>query len=139
MAEHNAVYAFELSGHHFFREFYNSEAGIYPALLLIKLLKSSGKTLSELAKQHIVYYHSTEINSEITQTPEQIYEALREKYSDAAFETIDGLTISYPDWWCNVRPSANDPVMRLNLEAGTEAVMSEKRDEVLEIIRANER
>lgn len=136
MAETGAMYAFELSGHHFFKEMFNSEAGIYPALLLMQLLQGSGKKLSELAAEHQVYYHSSEINSEITQSPEEIYKALRAAFPDAEFETIDGLTIKYDSWWCNVRPSANDPVMRLNLEADAPDLMAEKRDSVLKIIRA---
>ena len=89
-----------------------------------------------MAAGHIVYFHSSEINSNVARTPEEIYAHLRTEFSDAKYETIDGLTIKYKDWWCNVRPSANDPVMRLNLEADTKKIMEEKRDEVLKIIRS---
>ncbi len=136
MAETNALYAFELTGHHFFKEMYNSEGGIYPALLLMQIMQRDHKKLSTYSAEHIVYFHSTEINSTITRTSEEIYEALRANFADATFETIDGLTIKYDDWWCNVRPSANDPVMRMNLEADNKKLMESKRDEVLAIIRA---
>lgn len=135
MRENGALYGLELSGHHFFRDMHNSEGGIFPALLLIEIMQKENKTLSELAAAHQVYYHSSEINSEVERTPEAIYEHLRSEFTDAEFETIDGLTIKYDDWWCNVRPSANDPVMRLNLEADTKTLMEEKRDFVLSIIR----
>lgn len=135
MAEIDAVYAFELSGHHFFREMHNSEGGIYPALLLLEIVQKSGKKLSELVAAEQIYFHSSEINSEINCRPEEIYEALKAKYADAIFETIDGLTVQYENWWFNLRPSANDPVMRLNLEADSRELMEEKRDEVLGLVR----
>ncbi len=136
MPEHDAVYALELSGHHFFKDMNNSEGGVFPALLIIEIMRKTGKKLSELAAEHQVYFHSGEINSEVSRTPEEIYAELREEFSDAEFEIIDGLTVKYEDWWFNTRPSANDPVMRLNLEADTKELMEEKRDAVLEIIRS---
>ena len=134
MREVDAVYAFELSGHHFFKSTFYSDGGAVSALLLINLIRRNRKPLSQLVAKHQVYYHSGEINSEVDRKPEQIYQQLRETFKDAGFETIDGLTIRYQNWWFNVRPSANDPVMRLNLEADTKELQEEKVAAVLKII-----
>ena len=105
-----------------------------PALLLINLIRRSQKPLSQLVAKHQVYYHSGEINSEVDRQPEEIYHHLRQVFKDAEFETIDGLTIRYPNWWCNLRPSANDPVMRLNLEADTKELQEEKVAAALKVV-----
>jgi phosphomannomutase len=134
MRKHEATLGIELSGHFFFKESYYSEGGPLPAFLILELLKEEKKTLSELATEATKYFQSSEINSKISKTPDEIYATLIEKFSEADIDRTDGLTLTLPDWWCNVRPSANDPVMRLNLEANTSALMQEKRDEVLEVI-----
>jgi phosphomannomutase len=136
MRTEDAVLGIELSGHFFFKDSYFSEGGPLPAFLILELIHQTKKPLSELVKEIIKYHHSGEINSHITRTPEAIYASLREAFSTAKFETLDGLTIRSDGWWCNVRPSANDPVMRLNVEADTKALMEEKRDALLTIIRS---
>lgn len=135
MRREDAILGIELSGHFFFKDTYFCEGGPLPAFIILELMHQEKKTLSELVAELKKYYHSGEINSEITKTPQEIYNNLRQQFVDAEFDTTDGLTITYSDWWCNVRPSANDPVMRLNLEANTETLMKEKRDLVLNIIR----
>ena len=104
--------------------------------MVMEVMKKEGKTLSELATEAKKYFPSSEINSEISRKPEEIYTELREVFSDAEFREKDGLSIHYTDWWCNIRPSANDPVMRMNLEGDTEEIMEEKRDRVLKTIRS---
>jgi len=136
MREHDAVLGIELAGHFFFKESYFSEGGPLPAFMVMEVMKKEGKTLSELATEAKKYFPSSEINSEISRKPEEIYTELREVFSDAEFREKDGLSIHYTDWWCNIRPSANDPVMRMNLEGDTEEIMEEKRDRVLKIIRS---
>lgn len=135
MREHDAVLGIELAGHFFFKDSFYSEGGPLPAFLIMELMKTEGKTLSALAAEAKVYEHSGEINSEITRTTNEIFTELKEVFADATFDELDGLTITYNNWWCNVRPSANDPVMRMNLEADTAELMEEKRDAVLNIIR----
>ena len=136
MRERNALMGIELAAHYFFKESHFSEAGPLPAFLLLELIQESDKTLSALVAEVKKYYHSGEINSEINLTVETIYQTLREKYANAQnISEIDGLKFAFPTWWFNVRPSANDPVLRLNIEADTELEMQEKRDELLQIIR----
>ena len=82
------------------------------------------------------YYHSTEINSEVTKTPEEIYRLLQAEFPNGEVNLMDGLKMTFTDWWFNARPSANDPVLRLNLEANTKELMEERLAQVLKIIRS---
>jgi len=136
MRKEDAVLGIELSGHFFFKDSFFSEGGPLPAFIVLEMINKEKKPLSELIDEVKKYHQSGEINSHINKTSEDIYEQLRAEFSDAHFDKTDGLTITYEDWWCNVRPSANDPVMRLNLEANDQDLMQEKRDIVLDIIRS---
>lgn len=135
MRKNDAALGIELSGHFFFKDSLFAEGGPLPAFMILELMNTTGKKLSELVAEVTKYHHSGEINSEILRKPEEIYTELKHTFAEATFDTTDGLLIKTDTWWCNVRPSANDPVMRLNLEADTKELMDEKRDEVLEIIR----
>ena len=78
-------------------------------------MQKTNKPLSELVKEVKRYHHSGEINSTVTQTPQEIYNELEKRYPDGNVDKLDGNKIEYNDWWFNARPSANDPVMRLTL------------------------
>lgn len=136
MRKEEAVLGVELSGHFFFKETYFSEGGPLPVFIIMEIMKVEKKSLSTLVTEVRNYHHSGEINSTITCQPEEIYERLRSIFPDLIATRQDGLTLTAKDWWCNVRPSANDPVMRLNLEANSAELMKEMRDMILTIIRA---
>ena len=136
MRKEDAILGIELSGHFFFKESYFSEGGSLPAFIVMEILHTEKKKLSELVSEVKKYQQSGEINSTITRTPEEIYNELKIQFQDEKFDFTDGLTINGGDWWCNVRPSANDPVMRLNLEANNKELMEEKRDQILRTIRS---
>ena len=134
--EEGAVYAGELSGHYYFREFYGADSGIVPSLVMLEMLSKRGVQLSELlAPLESKYFLSSEINSRVDDPLAKI-EALAKRYGDGAIERIDGITISFDDWHFNVRPSNTEPLLRLNLEALSQVMMEQKRDEVLEFIRS---
>jgi phosphomannomutase len=134
--EEGAVYAGELSGHYYFREFYGADSGIVPSLVILEMLSKRGVKLSELlAPLESKYFLSSEINSRVDDPLAKI-EALAKRYGDGAIERIDGITISFDDWHFNVRPSNTEPLLRLNLEALSQGMMEQKRDEVLEFIRS---
>ena len=134
--EEGAVYAGELSGHYYFREFYGADSGIVPSLVMLEMLSRRGVKLSELlAPLETKYFLSSEINSRVDDPAGKIA-ALAERYGDGQIERIDGISISFDDWHFNVRPSNTEPLLRLNLEALSQAMMEEKRDEVLEFIRS---
>src|SRR5215210_6301663 len=98
------------------------------------LLSKSGGTLSELIASLGSYYVSGEINSTVTSTKDVI-ERIAARYGDADIDYTDGISVNYTDWHFNVRPSANDPVVRLNLEAVSSEMLERRRDEVLSLIR----
>lgn len=135
MRRENAVFGGEVSGHYYFRDHYYADNGFIPLLAVLDLMAASGKALHELIAELGNYYLSGEINSTVTD-PEAVLARLEETFFDAGIDHQDGLSIAYPTWHCNVRVSANDPVLRLNLEARSQAQMEARRDEVLAIIRA---
>lgn len=134
MREEGAVFAGELSGHYYFEENSLAEAGTLPAILLLNLLAETGSPLSELVHDAHRYTHSGEINSEV-EDKDAVLAKLRAKYADGKQSELDGLKVEYPTWWFNVRPSNTEPLLRLNCEAKTGAMMEAKRDELLTIIR----
>jgi phosphomannomutase len=134
MRAENAVFGGEVSGHYYFRDHYYADNGYIPLLSIMQMLSKSGQTLSELVASMGAYYVSGEINSTVADT-NAVLERIRTTYADAQHDERDGITVEYPDWHFNVRPSANDPLVRLNLEAKSQAEMEAKRDELLALIR----
>ncbi len=134
MRDDGAIFAGELSGHYYFVENSYAEASTLVAIHLLNLMAETGRTLSELVGELRRYVHSGEINSEV-EDKDAVLMRLREKYADGKQHDLDGLKVEYPDWWFNVRPSNTEPLLRLTMEADTEAHMIEKRDELLALIR----
>ncbi len=134
MRAEKAVFGGEVSGHYYFAENQYMDNGMIPVLMVLDLLSRSGRTLSELISELGDYYVSGEINSQV-KDQKAAMDAIKSKYADAKLSFLDGVSVEYGDWRCNVRPSANEPVLRLNLEAKTPELMQTKRDEVLSFIR----
>ncbi len=135
MDEVGAIFGGESSGHYF----YKFPFGTFdtPMVLLAKFLVHISRLdqpLSAIIKPFDRYFHSGEINSDV-QDKEGAIQRLANRYSDAQISYLDGITITYSDFWFNVRPSNTEPKLRLNLEAVAKEVMEQKRDEVLAIIR----
>ncbi len=134
MRETGATFAGELSGHYYFTEKgYSAEMGALPAILLLNIMASTGKKLSELVARVCRYAHSGEINFEINDAP-RLFDTVTQKYADGKLNTLDGVKISYPDWWFSLRASNTEPLVRLNLEADTQKLMEEKKREVIALI-----
>lgn len=134
MRDEDAAFAGELSGHYYFRENSYAESSTLAAIFLLNYMTETGKKLSELVAEVKKYFHSGEINSTV-KDPGAILAKLKEKHKDGTLTELDGIKISYPDWWFNVRSSNTEPLLRLNCEAKTEAMMIQKRDELLALIR----
>jgi phosphomannomutase len=134
MREDGALFAGELSGHYYFQENSFAEAGSLASVILLNLMTETGQKISEIAQDLKRYFHSGEINSEVADK-DAVLVTLKEKYADGAMHELDGLKVTYPTWWFNVRPSNTEPLLRLNMEADTKELMEEKRDELLAIIR----
>lgn len=136
MREVDAVFAGEVSGHYYFRDFSYADSGLIPALMVLEILATSDQPLSQMVAALRERYHiSGEINSTVDD-PGAALARLRARYADGTQAEVDGLSVSYDDWHFNVRPSNTEPLLRLNLESlVSEADMERKRDEVLAIIR----
>ena len=137
MRKEGAAFAGEVSAHYYFREFSQADSGVVPFLMMLELLSRRGRKLSEiLAPFRERFFLTGEINTPVADVPLKLQE-LKERYSAAGGRVshLDGLSIEFDDWHMNVRPSNTEPLLRLNLEALSEQRMTEKRDEVLALIR----
>ncbi|HEU4980520.1 MAG TPA: phosphomannomutase/phosphoglucomutase [Solirubrobacterales bacterium] len=136
MRETKAVFGGEVSGHYYFRGFYCADSGTIPALLMLELISREGRSLWELMSEvRSRYFISGEINSEVADQDAKMRE-IAERYSDGEIGFLDGVSVDYPDWHFNVRPSNTEPLLRLNLESlVSREDMESKRDEVLGLIR----
>ncbi|TMK42520.1 MAG: phosphomannomutase/phosphoglucomutase [Actinobacteria bacterium] len=137
MRDEGALFGGEVSGHYYFHDFYNADSGTIPALLILEKLSDEGRRMSELLEPYRSrYFISGEINSEVADGAAKMRE-LEERYADAQVTHIDGVSIDYPDWHFNVRPSNTEPLLRLTLESlVSHQHMEQQRDEVLALIRS---
>jgi phosphomannomutase len=136
MRKEGSLFGGEVSGHYYFRDFYCADSGTIPALLVLEMLSTSGKRMSELlAPYHAKYFISGEVNSEVAD-PAAKMEEIAAHYADARQDRLDGISIDYEDWHFNVRSSNTEPLLRLCLESLVSPQdMERRRDEVLALIR----
>ena len=137
MREHNGAFGGEVSGHYYFREFWCADSGSLPALFVLELLGVEGRPLSELVGEfRSRYFISGEINSEVADQDAKMNE-IADAHADSEISWLDGVSVDYPDWHFNVRPSNTEPLLRLNLESLVSLQdMEQKRDQVLELIHS---
>lgn len=139
MADSNAIFGGEHSGHFYFADFWRADSGMLAALFVLTELASSESSISSLMKPFNRYVASGEINSEVKDVPATI-QAILNEYGESGkgFEVddLDGITLTGPKFWFNVRASNTEPLLRLNVEGDTEAQMIKARDALLAIIRA---
>ena len=136
MRKEDAVFAGEVSGHYYFRDFSQADSGVIPFLLMLELVSRKGTRLSEiLAPYRARYFITGELNTPVADVPLKLQE-LKERFGrEGAVSHLDGVSVDAADWHMNVRPSNTEPLLRLNLEARTRELMERKRDEVLAVIR----
>jgi phosphomannomutase len=136
MRKDDAAFAGEVSGHYYFRDFSQADTGTVPFLVMLELISKKGRRLSEILEPLRSHYFITgEINTPVADVALKLQE-LKERYADGRISHRDGISVDYDDWHFNVRPSNTEPLLRLNLEATSGALMEQKRDEVLDLIRA---
>ena len=137
MRKEDAVFAGEVSAHYYFRDFSQADTGVVPFLLMLELLSTRGRKLSELLVPFREQFFLTgEINTPVADVAVKLQE-LKERYSaeGGRITHLDGISVDFDDWHFNVRPSNTEPLVRLNLEALSHELMEQKRDEVLELLR----
>jgi phosphomannomutase len=137
MREEDAAFAGEVSGHYYFRDFFQADSGVIPFLLVLELISKRGQPLSELLRAYRDRYFLTgEINVPVTDVAVKLQEIKERFGGEGQVSHLDGISIEAEDWHLNVRPSNTEPLLRLNLEARSRELMERKRDEVLEVIGA---
>ncbi len=137
MAETDAVFGGEHSGHFYFRDFWRADSGMLAALHALAALAASDRPLSALVARHERYPLSGEINSTVADA-DAVIAALEAEFGGrdgATTDRLDGLTVSHPDWQLNVRPSNTEPLLRLNVEGADVPTMTATRDRALALIR----
>src|SRR5262245_13722764 len=123
----------ELSGHFYFAENYFTDCGVLAAILVMNQLSQEKKTLKQAADALRKYHGTGEINFKVADK-EALMKKVEAKFKDGKIDFLDGISVTYPTWWVNVRPSNTEPYLRMCLEADTEPLMREKRDELFAIL-----
>ena len=134
MRDRDVEFGGEHSGHFYFKENWYADSGMIALMECLELFSEAGKPVSEVIAPIDTRFRSGEINSTVKDIPAKLQE-LQSKYADAQIDHLDGITISYPHWWMNVRASNTEPLLRLNVEGDTKELMEQHRDEALAIIR----
>jgi phosphomannomutase len=137
MAESGAIFGGEHSGHYYFRDNYRADSGLIAAVVALQQLSRADVPLSQLLAPLKRYSDSGEINSRVADQAAKI-EEIAGVLSDGRQDRLDGLTVEFDDWWCNIRPSNTEPLLRLNVEATTPELLEEKTAEVLALIRSGQ-
>ncbi len=133
LRERDGIFGGELAGHYYFRDHFYADCPLMAVIEVFNLLRATGKPLSELVAPLHRYAKSPEINFEVEDKAGMMAQ-LAERYKDAEIDYLDGITISYPDWWANVRPSNTEPFLRLVLEAKTAEQLQEKELELFAML-----
>ncbi len=131
MREQNIVFGGEHSGHFYFRDNWFADSGMIALLQCLEVFSDAGKPVSEVIAPIDTRFRSGEVNSRVHDIPAETRRTRKRTTRDARIDHLDGVTISYDRWWLNVRPSNTEPLLRLNVEGDTQALMEQHRDEAL--------
>lgn len=136
MAESEAIFGGEHSGHFYFKEFWRADSGALAALHAIAALGESKKSMSQILAPYQRYVCSGEINSTVKNAQAAMAHIEKAFAVGKAVEVdhLDGLSVIGDTWWFNLRPSNTEPLLRLNVEAKTAAAMNKLRDDLLSLL-----
>jgi phosphomannomutase len=123
----------ELSGHFYFAENFYTDCGVLAAVLVLNQLSAEKKTLKQAADALRKYHGTGEINFKVADK-DALMKKVEATFKDAKVDWLDGVTVTYPTWWVNVRPSNTEPLLRMCLEADTKAIMEKQRDALFAIL-----
>ncbi len=129
MKESGAAFGGEHSGHYYFRDNYRADSGLITAMVVLNAMSTSGQSLAELVAPLRRYSASGELNTTVSDTV-AVIEQVSGVYADSSQDRLDGLTVDLGDWWFNLRASNTEPLLRLNLEAATDADVERRVAEV---------
>lgn len=134
MKEGKGIMGGEVSAHYSFRGNAYADSGFIAFVILLQLLSNHEQPLSEIVKPFFKYYKAAEANFEV-KNKDEILNRIKEKYSDGKQDYLDGVTVEYPDWWFNIRPSNTEPLLRLTIEAETPILLDIKKKELTDFIK----
>ena len=137
MKRAKALFACEHSAHYYYRENYRADSGIITSLIVSEIVSKESKPLSKLLDEFRRYHTIGETSIEVDDKNAKLkeIEAIYKKQNPRKISKLDGITIEFDDWWFNVRPSNTEPLLRLNLEADSERLMEEKKEELLNLMK----
>ncbi|MFA6423014.1 MAG: phosphomannomutase/phosphoglucomutase [Patescibacteria group bacterium] len=133
MRKNNVIFAGELSNHYYFKDLNYTDNADMALVQILSFLSGNGQKISLVTKPFKRYFHTGEINFEV-ENPKLKIEEISEKIQDGNKFTLDGLSVEFDNWWFNLRPSNNEPLLRLNLEAKTNDLMEEKKNYLISLI-----
>jgi len=134
MAETDAVFAAEHSGHYYFRDNYRADSGLIAAVVLLEAVSEADAPLSEVVAPYAVYAPSGEVNFEVDDQRAALDRVEQHFAERGSIDRVDGLTVQLEDGWFNLRPSNTEPLLRLNVEGDDETAMVALRDEVADLV-----
>ena len=129
MRDSHAVFGGELSGHFYYRDNYCADSGMITLVHILNIVAQAKRPISELIEPLRRYHASGEINFEVEDKQTRMEELAR-RYGEGRVDFLDGVTVSFKDWWFNCRPSNTEPFLRLNIEAKTEKLLAERLGEI---------
>jgi len=134
MKEQNGAMSGELSAHYSFRDNFYADSGFIAFVLVLQLLSNYSQPFSEIVKPFSKYFKAAESNFEV-KNKDGVISKIKEKYSDGEQDFLDGITVTYKDWWFNVRPSNTEPLLRLTIEADTKELLEKKQKELANFVK----
>lgn len=135
LTKNNGILGGEMSGHYCFKDNYYMDSGMIAFIKLLIILSKDQRKLSEIIKE-LTPYSKGDANFTVKDKA-KILEDIKNKYSDGKQDFMDGITVEYNDWWFNVRPSNNEPLIRLTIEADTKEILDQKQKELTDFIENN--
>mgnify|MGYP001565620179 FL=1 len=137
MRKTKAIFACEHSAHYYYRDNYRADSGIITSLIVAEIVSRENKPMSVLLNDFRKYHTIEETSIEVKDKKAKLdeIELLYKKQSPKKISKLDGITVEFDNWWFNVRPSNTEPLLRLNLEADSEKLMKEKREELLKVMK----
>jgi len=133
MRRHDAVFGGELSGHYYFRDNAYCDSGLVAMIHVLNLLSRTGKPMSELVASVKRYHQTGEMNFK-NEDKDGTIKLLAEAFANGQVDMLDGITVTYRDWWFNVRKSNTEPLLRLNLEGRTRKAMNKGKQMVIKFL-----
>ena len=129
LRDSHAIFGGELSGHFYYRDNYYADSGLITFVHMLNIVSQTRSNVSSLINPLRRYFTSGEVNFQIEDKKGKMDE-LAKRYRDGQVDSLDGVTVSYKDWWFNCRPSNTEPLLRLTIEAKTEKLLKEKLSEI---------